>query len=542
MRCSSQAWFLLLLCFFSVLSTSYAQEKTISIGVLAYRGDERALSRWQPTIDYLNNKLPEYHIHLVPLDLAEIEDAIKFQQIDFLISNTGNYVQLENQYGISRIATLINRRLNKESNLFGAVIFTRSDRYDINALEDLRGKTFAGVDKNAFGGFQMAWRELKLQNIDPFKDFDRLDFVGFPITKVISAVLQGKVDAGTIRTDTLEQLASENFFDLTKIKVINQQFVPEFPYMLSTRLYPEWPFAKLKHASKELTRRMALALLSIEANSVEAIASRSAGWHVPLDYQAVHELMKDLKIGPYENMEEMSVQNVVRHYWQGSLGISITILVILAFSIYGYYLNKKLRSTNHRLETEINQSKSLAKQLKHKASHDELTGIHNRAGFEQALKREFVRAKRNSRLFSIMFIDLDNFKEINDSLGHYAGDCLLKEVSKRIQQTLRESDFFARMGGDEFAIINYDIDSFEIIQYIAQRIVECFSVPFVIEESSIITSCSIGIAVYPQHGANTVSLMCNADTAMYQAKRDKIGYVFCQNCVNKIDEQNYSSH
>lgn len=536
MRSSSHHVVLLFLCLLLTQSICYSQSD-VTVGVLAYRGEEKAVDRWQATITYLDSRITDRKIHLLPLSLDQVENVIKNKEIDYLISNTGNYVQLENKYGISRIATLINKRLGKESTQFGAVIFTRADRHDINTLRDLRGKTFVGVDRDAFGGFQMAWRELQDLGIDPFTDLSQLHFSGFPINKVLLAVLDGKADAGTFRSDSLEQMAAEGIFNLKHIKILNSQLKPDFPYLLSTRLYPEWPFAKLKHTSKELTRQIAVALLEIDANGPEATAAKSAGWHVPLDYQAVHELMKELRIGPYENMAEITVKNVVQHYWQSTIGILLAIIAILGISSYVICLNKKLRSTNKRLQTEIKQGKSLTKQLKHKALHDELTGIHNRAGFEQALRREFVRASRNSRMFSIMFIDLDNFKEINDSLGHYAGDCLLKAVADRINQTLRESDLLARMGGDEFAIINYDVESHEIIQYIAQRVVDCFAIPFNIEDSSIITSCSIGIAIYPQHGPNTVSLMCNADTAMYQAKREKVGFAFCQHCINKIEDQ-----
>ena len=138
-----------------------------TIGVLAHRGPETAIRMWTPTADYLSRQIKYCDFRLVPLDLDGIRAAEDQGELDFILTNPGHYVELESRYGISRIATLINDSPNGASTMFGAVIFTAAHRKDIRALADLKGKSFAAVDVAAFGGFQMAWRELKEAGVDP---------------------------------------------------------------------------------------------------------------------------------------------------------------------------------------------------------------------------------------------------------------------------------------------------------------------------------------------------------------------------------------
>jgi two-component system sensor histidine kinase TtrS len=133
----------------------------VTVGVLAHRGADAAIGMWTPTVNYLSEQVDGREFQLLPLDLREMRAALEAGKLDFIVTNPGNYVELEAGYGITRIATLMNIRQGRPSRRFGAVIFTRADRDDIHTLADLRGKVFAAVDEGAFGGFQMAWRELE---------------------------------------------------------------------------------------------------------------------------------------------------------------------------------------------------------------------------------------------------------------------------------------------------------------------------------------------------------------------------------------------
>jgi len=251
--------------------------KQIKLGVLAFRGPGLAYKMWYPTASYLEESIPEYSFRIVPLTLDDIGNSVAQGKVDFVLTNSASYAELEAQYGITRIATLRNRRAGGVYTRFGALILTRSDNESIQTLADLKGKSFAAVHPDAFGGWWMAWREMKLQGIYPVSDFERLEFSGFPQDKIVLAVRDGKVDAGTVRTDVLERMAKAGKVDLKNFRVLNAQESENFPFAHSTRLYPEWPFAIVKHTSQDLAQSVAIALLKMSPNSNAALADRSAG-------------------------------------------------------------------------------------------------------------------------------------------------------------------------------------------------------------------------------------------------------------------------
>lgn len=337
---------------FANLESSQSTDSGTSytIGVLAFRGEEIALKRWGPTAEFLNQELPGSTFKIVPFGLEELSQAVANKQIDFLLTNTGHYVELEVFYGVSRIATVKNDIDGEISTSFGAVIFTRADRGDINSLQDLKGKRFMGVKRTGFGGFQMAWRELKDQGINPFRDFSSLEFSGFPQDEVAYAVRDGLVDAGTFRSETLESMAREGKIHLEDFKILNPQFNSNYQVFHSTRLYPVWPFARLKHTSRELSEKVASVLLTMSADSYAAKASRVAGWTIPVDYQAVHQMMRELRVGPYAGLGEMTWQQLVKNYWQWITIVSIALLLLTIVTLVLRKTNSKLKHTQEQLE------------------------------------------------------------------------------------------------------------------------------------------------------------------------------------------------
>ena len=183
--------------------TVQAAERPLKIGVLATRGEEQCLKSWSPTADYLTSRIPGQTFVIVPLTHARIASSVRDAEVDFILTNSSFYVELEQGYGANRIATLKEMRLGRVYSKYGSVIFCRSDRTDIRKLTDLKGKSFMGVSEGSLGGWQMAWRELKENGIDPYRDFKELRF-GETHDEVVYAVRDGLVDVGTVRTNTLE--------------------------------------------------------------------------------------------------------------------------------------------------------------------------------------------------------------------------------------------------------------------------------------------------------------------------------------------------
>lgn len=166
-----------------------------------------------------------------------------------------------------------------------------------------------------------------------------------------------------------------------------------------------------------------------------------------------------------------------------------------------------------------------ARQLEHQALHDELTALPNRLLFNDRLKSLILRGQRQSEPFSVILLDLNKFKIINDSLGHNVGDLLLQEVSRRLKKAVRKMDTVARLGGDEFVVLLESVSAEQAIQF-AEKLVDCFSSPFLLAGQEVDVGVSMGISSYPDHGHDCVTLVNRADIAMYNAKRKKQPF-FC---------------
>lgn len=169
---------------------------------------------------------------------------------------------------------------------------------------------------------------------------------------------------------------------------------------------------------------------------------------------------------------------------------------------------------------DISKRKTDEAELKYRATHDMLTGLPNRTLLLDRIEQAILSAKRYNLKTIIIFIDLDNFKIINDALGHSIGDSLLKMVAARFTLLLRSTDTLARLGGDEFVVIIPNLESIDSIPSFLERILENISEPYDIDQHEVNITCSMGFSVYPDNGLDTETLLKNADSAMYQAKEE----------------------
>jgi diguanylate cyclase (GGDEF)-like protein len=179
---------------------------------------------------------------------------------------------------------------------------------------------------------------------------------------------------------------------------------------------------------------------------------------------------------------------------------------------------QKIASRETELEQEISERRALEKQLTHLAFHDALTNLPNRTLFTDRLQRAIAEAERKKESVVVMFIDLDDFKKVNDSFGHHVGDKVIQAAALRLKKCLRDIDSIARLGGDEFTLLVPHMGNHEDIEIIARRLIESLDDPIVVEGTEFRMSISIGISVFPNDANNEDSLLRNADTAMYFAK------------------------
>jgi two-component system sensor histidine kinase TtrS len=343
---------LLLFLLLSLVSESLpAEDQLIRIGVLSHRGDQATYDAWSPTAIYLSRVVPGYTFDIIPLDFPDVDPAVKFGQVDFILTNPGMYVNLEVRHRISRIATLNNLAGGTAKNVFGGVIFTRRDRDDINTLDDLKGKSLMAVDVFSLGGFQMAWREMNTRGLNPYRDMHSITFGGIH-DRVVRSVRDGRVDVGTVRTDILERMAKAGQIDMDEFRIINRKVNPGFLLSRSTRLYPEWPFSKVLHTSNELAQQVAVALLNMPRSHPAARAGNYESWTIPLDYQPVHELFRELQLPPYEYTGRFTLSDAIKKYWYWLLVALVFLLFMLLMTTWVARLNRELKKAKRHLERQ----------------------------------------------------------------------------------------------------------------------------------------------------------------------------------------------
>ncbi|MFH1044443.1 MAG: EAL domain-containing protein [Pseudomonadota bacterium] len=185
-----------------------------------------------------------------------------------------------------------------------------------------------------------------------------------------------------------------------------------------------------------------------------------------------------------------------------------------------------LKGETHRLGVlrDVTARKHAEARIRYLAHHDMLTGLPNRAYLTERLATILALARRHGTLVAIMFIDLDNFKTVNDSLGHHVGDAVLREVAARIKEVLREADMVSRLGGDEFLVILADFAAPEDAATVAHKLLQTISAPIALEGQQLCTRASIGISVFPRDGDNADDLIRHSDAAMYGAKENGRGH------------------
>ncbi|WP_051080516.1 diguanylate cyclase [Thioalkalivibrio sp. ALJT] len=607
-------------------------EQRLVLGVLAHRGDEVARSRWTPFTEYLSEQVDGASFALEPVDNDGLQAAVAEGRFDLILTNSGSYVMLEQQHGISRIATMQPRKVGRAEDRFGAVVITRADREDLVELDDLRGQRLSAVHSDAFGGWWMTWRELQAAGVDVESDLAALVFTGFPVSRGLDWVLQGEVDAATFRTGILEDLEARGDPRVDRIRVVGERAFPAFTYRASTRLYPEWPLAMSGDLDAGLAHAILLATLSLDAGHPASQAAGISGWAAPRSYEDVHGLMHELGVGLYAP-QPFDVLVWLRGHllWLVSALAAIALLALL----YVSRVHARVRRSGHNLErsmeaipdavitldshggisyvnpaardlagltrdqvlgcsldqlldlrelgtgrpllpdnargerlaqvlgersdarlvrrdghevivriarttldpvagssvrtllvlTDVSEERRLVDRLVHEASHDGLTGLLNRRAFERELEIAMHAARENRAVASLLMVDLDYFKEVNDRHGHRVGDDLLRQVAHVLRQLTRGHDAVARIGGDEFAIIARDTNA-EYGRILGQRICSALGGrPLQVEAGDVTIGASVGVLELGPDIPGVDEAFVAADRACYEAKDQGRGQV-----------------
>ncbi len=327
------------------------ESRPFVIGVLATWSPEDCRRQWEATAAFLSDSVSDACFTIRPLTYEEVFPAVERGEVDFLVANPAVYAVCEHAYQTTRVATRIGRLQQRPAKTYAGAVICLADRKDLRSLEDLHGATLMAVHPWSFGGWLMVQRELLELGIgvrEPVRFADRQD-------RVVEKVLQGEADAGTLCADDLDRMCSEGRIDPRRLRVLRPRSGTAEPNDAgcSTRAYPQWAFATLRHTSDDLAKRVAAALLQMPPDSEAARSADMVGWTIPLAYESVHECLRRLRVGPYEHDGEVTLAAAVRAYWPWLLAGGV--LIALGWLLTGtiLLLNRRLReSESLRREAE----------------------------------------------------------------------------------------------------------------------------------------------------------------------------------------------
>jgi len=353
---------------FSLLCFGNAQadhaKTSLNLAVFAHSNTETTLARYQPLADYLSENLPNHTIKLYAMGDSALRTVVQHNQIDLVLANPSLYQIIRHENALNNaIATMQTAYQGKRLNSFGGVIFSLATREDIQTLNDLAKQTIAIPSFRSSGAFSMPMAEIAKHTELRQTDLNFLTI--HDNERVIKAVLSKKADVGFVRTGILEQWIKEGKLSGSEIKIIHARNLFNYPFKLSTTLYPEWPFVVLSHIDEATTKQVALALYNLPADHPAAIAAQIAGFIPPLDYLPYEKILRDLQIEPYHIPPQFSLKQFWQQYTADILLIGILIIILAISLLRALYLHQRLSNSMQLVQRH-------EKVLSEKAALDEI--------------------------------------------------------------------------------------------------------------------------------------------------------------------------
>jgi len=340
-------------------------EQVIEVGVLAIRGKLSAQQRWQPTMDWLSERIPGKHFVLKPFNLEEMADAVKGVEVDFVITNPGQAVRLGRQYDLSWMATMTShnfedRSISNTRSIGSALVVRRMSPYI--SLEQLSGKPIAAVSENAFGGYLTMRYQVMQQGLNPNHFFSNTQFLGFPIDASLYQLREGHIEAAVVPACLVESMISEGLLVAGQYRIIENQAPEGFRCQVSTPLYPNWSFAKTERASSTLAKQMSQVLFAMPKSSAPAIAANASGWTSPTSLLSIDKLYQQLDMHPLQQpwWKEALIWLKYNQQWAWAFFILVVLL-----NAYHFWLEYKFSRSKKQLEATLHKLKSKSEQLEH---------------------------------------------------------------------------------------------------------------------------------------------------------------------------------
>jgi len=312
----------------------------LTLGIYSYFTPAEMEICCAPLVKYLNSRLKNIHIRLKVVNLHETDDALASNELDLIVTNPGHYILLRERYKLSgTIATIVRRTPGNHSTQHtGGVIFTRKDRQDLSQLVDIRGKWIAIAGSKHLGAYEAQAYELLQAGILLPQDAHLIETGSYDT--VLQSVLSGDVDVGFLPAGMLENMKKAGKISLDDVKIINLRTPPNYPLLLSTRLYPQWPVIALPHVKQQTIDAVWEALLSLKPNDPAAVAANLTGFAPPADYRSVENIIRALELPPYDHAPEVSLVDIWK---QHKVVASIFLLAGLIIVILLHLLVKRNR-------------------------------------------------------------------------------------------------------------------------------------------------------------------------------------------------------
>ncbi|WP_434567425.1 PhnD/SsuA/transferrin family substrate-binding protein [Vibrio chagasii] len=349
----------------SVATNTIESDQTIEVGVLAIRGKLAAQQRWQPTMDWLSERIAGKHFVLKPFNLEEMAEAVKKVEVDFVITNPGQAVRLGRQYDLSWMATMTSHNYDDQSvsstrSIGSALVVRRMSPYI--SFEQLSGKPIAAVSENAFGGYLTMRYQVMQEGLNPNHFFSNTHFLGFPIDASLYQLREGHIEAAVVPACLVENMISEGLLVADQYRVIGNQAPEGFRCQVSTPLYSNWSFAKTERASSSLAKQMSQVLFSMPKSSAPAIAANASGWTSPTSLLPIDKLYQQLDMHPLQQpwWKEALIWLKYNQQWAWAF-----FLLVVFLNAYHFWLEYKFSRSKKQLEATLNKLKSKSEQLEH---------------------------------------------------------------------------------------------------------------------------------------------------------------------------------
>ncbi|HHF3150296.1 TPA: PhnD/SsuA/transferrin family substrate-binding protein [Vibrio diabolicus] len=336
-------------------------KQKVEVGVLAIRGHLYAEQRWQPTIDWLNQQISDVHFVLHPLNLDEMGQAVKFQTMDFILTNPGQAVRLGRQYALSWMATLTSRAPQNSNYGIGSALVVRASSI-YQTLQDVSGLSVTAVSEKAFGGYLTLRYQIVEMGLNPNDFFADVRYLGFPIDANLYQLRDGNVEAAVVPACLLEQMQNEGLLQQGDFLVLNQQLNEHSSCAVSTPLYPNWSFAKTERGSAQLAKQIAQVLLAMPPDHPAIIAAGASGWTSPVSLLSIDKLYQALDLHPLQQPWWQEALRWLRSHQEWAWALFIFVIVLNA---YHFWLEYRFSKSKQALEQTSLRLKEKSEQLEH---------------------------------------------------------------------------------------------------------------------------------------------------------------------------------